>query len=54
VGSDLGESAFGGGVGLNFAGDRATVDIALERGKRSAGPARESFTTVFVGLTVRP
>jgi len=54
VGEAIAEHAFGAGVGLSFAGDRATMDLALERGSRTAGSATENFTTVFLGLTVRP
>ena len=42
------------GVGLNLARDRATIDFSFERGERESGQAKESFNTMFVGLTVRP
>jgi hypothetical protein len=54
LGSDLDESAWGGGVGFSFSRERAIVDIAYEYGSRSAGDARETFQTVFIGLTIRP
>lgn len=54
LGDDLDENAFSIGMGFNFARDRTTLDLAFERGKRSAGPSSETFTSVFVGLTVRP
>ncbi len=54
LGAELDERAYSGGVGFNFAGERTTVDISVERGRRSAGGSDESFTSVFVGLTVRP
>jgi hypothetical protein len=54
LGSDLDESAWGGGIGFNFSRERATVDIAYEHGSRSAGDATESFQTIFLGLTIRP
>ena len=42
------------GVGLNVARERATVDFSFEHGGRDAGQSKESFNSVFVGLTVRP
>ena len=53
-GSALGEHAFSGGFGLNLAGGRTTLDAGVEKGTRSAGSQSESFTTGFVGITVRP
>lgn len=50
----LSESALSGGLGLDFAGGRATVDISAEFGTRAAGDQRERFTTGFVGVVVRP
>jgi len=50
----LSEHAFTAGLGLALAGGRATLDAGLELGSRSAGSARERFTTANVGLTVRP
>jgi hypothetical protein len=52
--SGLSEHAYTGGVGFNAASGRAEVDVAIEAGTRSAGALRETFTTVFLGLTVRP
>lgn len=49
----LNEHAVSAGLGLQLAG-RATFDIGGETGSRSAGNASERFSTVFVGLTVRP
>lgn len=55
VGGDaLGERAFSAGIGLDFAGRRATADLGVERGTRVAGRQSERFTTAFVGLVVRP
>ncbi len=54
MGADLDERAVSGGLGLSLAGDRTTFDLSAERGSRSAGSSKETFTTVFVGLTVRP
>jgi hypothetical protein len=50
----LGESAVSAGLGMGLAAGRATLDVGVELGSRSAGTARERFTTGFVGLTVRP
>ena len=54
LGQGIDEWAAGGGFGLSFARDRTTLDVAFERGRRETGAERESFTTLFVGLTVRP
>lgn len=43
-----------GGVGLNFAAGRGTLDFTLERGWRSGGRLDEGLWSVVVGLTVRP
>lgn len=51
---ELNETAFSVGVGFNFARDRSTFDLAVERGNREAGTSKETFTSLFVGLTVRP
>lgn len=51
---ELSETAFSVGVGFNFARDRSTFDLAFERGNREAGGSKETFTSLFVGLTVRP
>jgi len=53
-GDDLTEWAVSGGIGFTLARDRTTIDIAAESGSRTAGPASESFKSVFIGLTVRP
>lgn len=53
-GAALGEHAFSAGFGFNMAGGRTTLDAGLERGTRAAGAQSETFTTGFVGLTVRP
>jgi hypothetical protein len=50
----LSEQAVSAGLGIGLAGGRATLDAGFEVGSRSAGTARERFTTGFVGLTVRP
>jgi hypothetical protein len=54
LGQGIDESAAGGGFGLSFARDRTTLDLAFEHGSRSTGPEKETFSTLFVGLTVRP
>jgi hypothetical protein len=53
-GAWLGERAVSAGIGLNFARGRAVVDAAYEIGSRRAGALRESFRTLYVGVTVRP
>mgnify|MGYP001615802013 CR=1 FL=1 len=53
-GAALGEHAFSGGFGLVLAGGRTTLDAGVEKGTRAAGAQSESFTTGFVGITVRP
>jgi hypothetical protein len=54
LGQGIDESAFSGGFGLSFARDRTTLDLAIEHGSRSTGAEKETFSTLFVGLTVRP
>lgn len=54
LGTPITEWGVSGGIGLNFASDRTTVDLAVESGSRSAGPAKETFRAIFVGVTVRP
>ena len=54
TGFTITEHAVAGGFGLNLAQDRTTIDVGLEGGSRSAGPERETFKSIFVGLTVRP
>ena len=54
LGQPISEWAVGGGVGFNLARERTTVDFAIESGSRKAGAAKESFQSLFVGLTVRP
>ena len=53
-GTPLNEHAVGGGLGFDTAGGRATVDVGLEGGSRTAGDLSETFTTLFLGLTIRP
>jgi hypothetical protein len=53
-GQSISERAMSGGVGFNLARERTTVDLGVESGSRKAGAARETFQSVFVGLTVRP
>lgn len=53
-GDDLDEHAVTGGFGFTLAGGRTAVDLGLERGARAAGAQRETFTTAYVGVTVRP
>ena len=54
AGTALAEHAVTGGFGLETAGGRATVDVGLDVGTRTARTLSESFTTVYVGLTIRP
>jgi hypothetical protein len=53
-GSPLNEHAVTGGLGFDTAGGRATVDLGLEGGARTAGALSESFLTGYLGLTIRP
>lgn len=53
-GSTITESGLSGGFGLNLARDRTTIDVAVESGKRTAGSAKETFQSIFLGVTVRP
>ena len=53
-GAALDERALSGGFGLVFSDGRASVDLGVDSGRRTAGAATERFTTVFVGVTVRP
>ncbi|MBA3655904.1 MAG: hypothetical protein H0W69_00965 [Gemmatimonadaceae bacterium] len=59
-GEQVHEFSFGGGVGLQFARDRAQIDAGLNRGSRftgtfsARGAAVENAYTVSVGLRVRP
>jgi hypothetical protein len=52
--SPLDEHAVTGGLGFDTAGGRATVDLGLESGSRTAGTLIERFTTLYVGLAIRP
>ena len=54
AGAWLSEQAFSGGLGLALAGGRATLDVGVDVGSRTAGSATEKFTTGFVGVIVRP
>ena len=54
LGQGINESAASCGIGLSFARDRTTLDLAYEHGSRTTGAEKETFTTLFVGLTVRP
>jgi hypothetical protein len=54
AGDELTERALSWGFGFNLAGGRTTMDLALERGSRTAGGRSESFTTLYLGFTVRP
>jgi hypothetical protein len=54
LGSGITESALSGGFGLSLARDRTTVDVGVEHGTRSTAAEKETFTSLFVGLTVRP
>ena len=54
LGQEVSEQAWSAGFGFQFAQERAALDLAYESGSRSAGPTKETFFTVFVGLTVRP
>jgi hypothetical protein len=53
-GAALDEHALSAGVGLDFAGGRATIDLGAETGSRAAGATTERFTAGFVGVVVRP
>jgi hypothetical protein len=53
-GSPLSEHALAGGLGFDTAGGRATVDLGIESGSRTAGALSETFTTAYLGLTIRP
>ncbi len=53
-GSPLNEHAVTGGLGFDTAGGRATVDLGLELGSRTAGALSESFATAYLGLTIHP
>lgn len=50
------EKGFSGGVGVPFGGERAALDVALERELRSAAVqgVSEGAWTLSVGLTLRP
>lgn len=50
----LGEHAIAGGFGFTMAGGRTSVDFGVERGARTAGAQKETFTTGWLGVTVRP
>jgi hypothetical protein len=50
----LGEHAIAGGFGFTMAGGRTSVDVGVERGARTAGAQKETFTTGWLGVTVRP
>lgn len=54
AGSWLSEHAFSGGLGVTLAGGRATLDVGVDVGSRTAGIASEKFTSGFVGVIVRP
>jgi hypothetical protein len=54
VGVRIEERAWSVGIGLTFARERGTVDLAHERGSRSGATTMERFATTFVGFTVRP
>jgi len=42
------------GTGKSFSGNRALVDLGLERLVRKGGGLTETAWTVLVGLTIRP
>jgi hypothetical protein len=54
LGNTINEHAASLGIGFNLGQDRTTIDAAFEVGSRSAGTAKESFQSLFLGLTVRP
>jgi hypothetical protein len=55
VGTDsLSERAVSGGLSFTLAGGRANVDVGMELGTRTAGPLKESFTTLMVGVSIFP
>jgi hypothetical protein len=54
VGFTIRETALSGGLGFSFASDRTTADFGFESDTRRAGPAKETFRSIFIGVTVRP
>jgi hypothetical protein len=50
----LSEQAVSGGISVVLAGGRATVDVAVEAGSRTAGALTERFRTMLVGLSIIP
>jgi hypothetical protein len=54
LGAPISEWAVSGGIGFSLARDRTSIDVAVESGSRSAGPATERFKSLFFALTVRP
>jgi len=54
LGEQPSEQALTAGLGIAFASNRALLDLAVERARRTAGEARETAWVLGVGLTVRP
>ena len=56
AGAKVRETAYAGGIGLPFAGDRTVIDFGAQRATRSASGtnASERAWTLGVGVTVRP
>lgn len=48
------ETTLAAGTGINFAGSRGTIDLALERVWRTGGGASEHAWQLGFGMTVRP
>ncbi len=53
-GGTLTESAFTGGLGLTGAGGRATVDAAVQVGRRGVSGLTEHYRALLLGVTIRP
>ena len=54
INAALSERAVSVGMGFALAHGRATVDLAVEGGTRTAGTLSEHFTTFLVGLSIFP
>jgi hypothetical protein len=55
IGADaLSEHAISGGASFSLASGRASVDVAVESGSRTAGGLTERFTTLLVGVSIFP
>ena len=54
LGEQPSEKSLMAGMGFTFGGNRALLDLSLERARRRAGDARENAWVFGAGLTVRP